>query len=393
MLGRHGGFNQIRRDRLLTTERPRRTENFLSAEERILLGAVPATAPLPAPPAGVRGDEILIEVPGTAAPTLHPTAELVRKGERSSVWRIGLGGENFHSQRAGRQQSRISAHELEIFAKDSPKTRHSEVLRPDWLNLSYHPSIIPRYRRFRPADILVRPGIGGGGLATLYRGELNIGNDWPWCTAGKLFVGGNLQFDSPTAFASGVMVGPNLMLTASHAAPWDVSGWWMRFVPAYRDGAAPFGESYVSDFHGVRFADEDSDYVICRLYTPPTCGWMGSSGSTDDDFYEDRGWDSIGYPTDFFGGQRPAVEWNVTPEDADVSGSEVEITFSSPFTSGGWSGGPLFGWIDGQPRVVGITRGVQHIDYGPFGDDDDALFTGGILMVDLVKFGLANWPA
>jgi hypothetical protein len=376
----------------MTTIVEPKTERFLSAEQRIALPPVLATVPVPPPVGGTRGDQILIESHGPNAPAVYPTAEMIYRGDDKSSWRISLGCEHFHSQRAGRTQKRIPADELRRFAADAPRLRQKEVFRPEWLNHRYLPSVIPRYSRIR-RQLDPRAGILGLGGATLYRGELNIGNDWPWCTAGKLFVGRDLQYDTPTAFASGVMVGPNLMLTASHAAPWDTPGWWMRFVPAYKDGAAPFGQSYVSDFYGVRFPDDDSDYVICRLYTPPSCGWMGSAGSTDDDFYEDRGWDTIGYPTDFFNGQRPAVEWNISPEDADDSDGEVEITFSSPFSSGGWSGGPLFGWVDDQPRVVGIMRGIQHIDYGPFGDDDDTLFTGGNLMVDFVKYGLANWPA
>jgi hypothetical protein len=58
----------------------------------------------------------------------------------------------------------------------------------------------------------------------------------------------------------------------------------------------------------------------------------------------------------------------------------------------GWSGGPLFGWIDDQPVVVGIMRGIQHIDDW-VSSDDDTLFTGGLHMIELIKYGLANWSA
>ena len=94
-----------------------------------------------------------------------------------------------------------------------------------------------------------------------------------------------------------------------------------------------------------------------------------------------------------FEGDVPCAEWNINPEDASVDGREVEISFSSAFSSKGWSGGPLFGWVNGDPHVVGIMRGVQHHDYWLFGSDDDTVFTGGNLMVDLVKHGLSNWPA
>ncbi|MFN7932600.1 MAG: serine protease [Bryobacteraceae bacterium] len=287
--------------------------------------------------------------------------------------------------------AQLRREEVRKFGEDgSPLTG---VFRPAWLEHLYTPRIVPRYARLRLKDVYVRSGIHGP--MTLYRGELFSERDYPWCTIGKLFTGTAPDFGTERPWGSGVLVGPNLMLTAGHAIPWGVPGWFLRFVPAYRDGNEPFGHSYVSRVRGIREADDNSDYAICELATPlgRTCGWMGSQGTTDDDFYEDRGWDSVGYPLDFFGGERPCVEWNITPEDADVSDGEVEITFSSPFSSGGWSGGPLFGWVDGGPRVVGIMRGIQHNDYGIFGSDDDTVFTGGNLMVDLVKFGLANWPS
>lgn len=131
-------------------------------------------------------------------------------------------------------------------------------------------------------------------------------------------------------------------------------------------------------------------YVICELYEPlgQVCGWMGTWGSANDEFYENHGWDSVGYPVNFFGGQRPAVEWNVTPEEADEDDREVRISFPSPFTSPGWSGGPLFGWVNEGFRVVGISRGT----HSPLFGSDQAIFTGGLHMVDLVRYGLANWP-
>ena len=291
--------------------------------------------------------------------------------------------------RLGQAAGRLDSRDLRFAREPASPDGHS----PPWLTLRPHPVILPRRWAVRGDDVLVRSRVPRGPL-NVYRGELDILNDYPWCTVGKVFVGAGTDLSTPTGFGSGVMVGRNLMLTASHVAPWGARPWWMRFVPAFKDGLEPFGSSYVSEYFGITSSDDDSDYVICRLYDPigDACGWMGSWGSTDDDFYEDRAWDSVGYPGDFANGQRPCVEWNITPEDADVNGSEVEITFASAFTSPGWSGGPLFGWVNGEPRVVGVTRGTQQTDYWIFGSDDDALFTGGLHMVDLVKHGLANWP-
>jgi len=83
------------------------------------------------------------------------------------------------------------------------------------------------------------------------------------------FVGAGDDFSNWTESGTGTLVGPNLMLTASHIAPWDVDGCWMRFVPAYQDGSGPFGDSFVRQFRGVKSPDDQHDYIICDLYTHP----------------------------------------------------------------------------------------------------------------------------
>lgn len=99
---------------------------------------------------------------------------------------------------------------------------------------------------------------------------------FPFSCSGKLFVGANSNFVAPLWTGSAAIVGRNLLLTASHCAPWNTSGtggitgWWMRFVPSYNNGTEPLGSSYISDFRGVENTDDVTglDYVICRLYKP-----------------------------------------------------------------------------------------------------------------------------
>lgn len=371
------------------------TETFLTPEERALRPVVVATEEIPNFSFGRRGDGFAVESKGSAKPEIRVSIEEVRRVRQVTQWRahIAFDDKKVRVLQLGQERGHIPITYLNKKVRARRRLIPTPAFRPNWLDLRYHPRILPRCRRLNGKEGFAIPGIPPG-MISIYRGELVIENDWPWCTIGKLFVGHGDDFDNFTSQASGVLVGPNLMLTASHAAPWDVDEWWMKFVPAYRDGSGPFGFSYVRQFRGVRHDDHDSDYVVCELYEPlgQICGWMGSWASSDDEFYEDLGWDSVGYPVDFFGGQRPAVEWNVQPEEADEDDREVAISFESPFTSPGWSGGPLFGWVNDGFRVVGISRGTTHYDYWIFGSDDDAIFTGGLHMVDLIRFGLANWP-
>jgi hypothetical protein len=93
------------------------------------------------------------------------------------------------------------------------------------------------------------------------------------------------------------MVGRNLIVTASHVAPWEGADWWMRFVPSYWGGISvpgsrftqPFGGAFVEKFRGIRNKDDVTgrDLVICRLNKPmgDLTGWMGSLYFGDDEDY------------------------------------------------------------------------------------------------------------
>jgi hypothetical protein len=106
-------------------------------------------------------------------------------------------------------------------------------------------------------------------------------DNWPYSTMGKVFVGRTNDYNNAVFVGSGVLVGPHTLLTASHVVPWEwvASGdWWVRFVPAYFNGAAPYGDSYVSGWYGFKTDSvEGDDYVVCDLYESlgNHCGWLG----------------------------------------------------------------------------------------------------------------------
>jgi hypothetical protein len=219
--------------------------------------------------------------------------------------------------------------------------------------------------------------------------------EWPWRTVGKVLSGNMPNFDNARHSGTGVLVGPNLLLTASHLHCWDhpPEGWWMRFVPAYVEGLEPYGRSFVSDVHGYQTDGHPGglDYVICKLYEPlgNRTGWMGSKSFGSDADYENRRWTSVGYPDVFMGGQDAAVDYNIEIVDIDNDGNdsrELEVDYNVAF-GGGWSGGPLWGWFDGDAKVIGIKSGYEADGWDPV----RGVFAGGRPMVDLVKFGWAHW--
>ncbi|KAI4212176.1 MAG: hypothetical protein LQ351_005045 [Letrouitia transgressa] len=217
--------------------------------------------------------------------------------------------------------------------------------------------------------------------------------DYPWCTIGKVFVGRDANFNSPIWTGSGALVGSNLLLTAGHVAPWGLPGWWMRFVPAYNNGSEPFGSSYVETYRGYHQDGEVNglDYVICKLYTllGNSVGWMGARSFGNDDDYYNGSWTSVGYPAEPAnpGAQFMVVEEGVKIVDVDNEGSNGRELESTMYGLGGWSGGPLWAYIDDQPRIIGVMSG----DETDFLQPRYTVSAGGRAMVDLILWGRSNW--
>jgi hypothetical protein len=173
--------------------------------------------------------------------------------------------------------------------------------------------------------------------------------------------------------------------------PWGNRAASIRFVPAYRDGVDErVGEAWVERFRGVPReggTTDEHDFALCKLdwRIGDRTGWMGSQSWSSEDPYYAGSWISVGFPEAFMGGAIPAVEAPVGVEDIDASGDYIEIE-TDDFTSGGWSGGPLWGWING-PRVIGIASGLDW----DWPDPERSVFAGGPALVALVKHGWAHW--
>jgi V8-like Glu-specific endopeptidase len=215
---------------------------------------------------------------------------------------------------------------------------------------------------------------------------------WPWCTVGKVFAGKNDNYVSPLWTGSGTVVGAvNLLLTAGHVVPWDQPGWWMRFVPAYDNSAEPFGSSYVSDVYGYNPNDtvKPDDYAVGKLYTPlgNSVGYMGAQAWSNDGNYTDNSWISVGYPGAILNAQVPIVDSNIVVTNVQDDGDSklLEDTF---FGYPGWSGGPMWNWLEEQPRVVAVMSGY---DYTSDGTPIDSLEAAGIDMLNLLIWAIKNW--
>lgn len=305
--------------------------------------------------------------------------------------KIQLNCTNFRKSHLGKSQGKLSFDELKQYAGRGGQSGY----RPKWMPITYNPGIIPR--RNRRLEKYVK-GICGANipLAVLDRKELVDFKSYPWCTVGKVLYGKNENYNSFQE-GSGVLVGRNLLLTCSHGVPWGEQSWWIKFIPGENNNTEPFGSSFVESYRGIPTEKDNvhgRDYVICKLYKPlgDIVGWMGTQAFGDDDDYYNGTWTSVGYPTDA-GIDVPFVEPFLTIEDVDDDSDGKELE-TYQFSTGGWSGGPLWGWIGNEPKVIGIMSGNETdftLAFWEGFSEDHSVSAGGNHMVDLVNYGIANW--
>jgi hypothetical protein len=190
-------------------------------------------------------------------------------------------------------------------------------------------------------------------------------------------------------------VGDRVVLTARHVVPWTSiaqGNWWMKFVPAYFDGAEPFGSSFTSNVHYYGTDDGDynlsHDYAVMRLFTPlgASLGYLGSTEFSDswrnlDVFI------NIGSLADVAGAQRPV--WQRYWIEDDYEDDDGQILETEASLNHGASGGPFFAWFESgtQIRLIGNVGGETSFN----GDRDNSL-AGGPNLVSLIDWARANWP-
>jgi V8-like Glu-specific endopeptidase len=274
-------------------------------------------------------------------------------------------------------------------------------------------SHVPAGMRTVPVPPAVRPAgqlrTGSGAqltaaaAATATPGDPALFDVWPWSTVGKVVFG---HYESgirhTDGHGSGVLVGRRVMLTAGHVVPWeymDAGTWWMRFYPAFYNGMSSlFGVSEIDGWYGIEdttpFDDDVSDiagrdYAVCSLVKPlgDICGFVGAT-HLEESRYDDFVYTSIGYPGNVQNGDVPCIETGLTIRDIDNAGEGLELETRRYPAAGGWSGGPLWAQIDGGIRVVGVATSPQK-DFGF--DPVRVMHSGGGLMMDIIRYGLANF--
>jgi hypothetical protein len=115
--------------------------------------------------------------------------------------------------------------------------------------------------------------------------------------------------------------------------------------------------------------------------------------------YLDRTWRTSGYPIDAFNGQEQMGLRSISLKKVDRHGELGVELESDVFASAGWSGGPMWDYLDGKPTIVGVCSGGERdcseSPGGCYGVGDGGEYhdvsAGGRLMTHLVRYGLAHW--
>lgn len=222
---------------------------------------------------------------------------------------------------------------------------------------------------------------------------------FPWCTVGRV--------DTPLGWCTGCTIGSRLLLTANHAIQFNSDGTagWVRFRPAYYNGSAPFGEAWATNViwwmqttgsNGLTDQETAFDYVVCVLdnrmgdtvgypgYRTYNSGWNGGSF-----------WQHMGYPGDLSGGERPAFQGDCvvsTVGNESTAGQTGFVLGHFNDAVGGHSGGPVWGWWDGEPwpRVVGTQSAEASVPAPNTSGDNE--FGGGPALSSLISWARSNFP-
>lgn len=198
---------------------------------------------------------------------------------------------------------------------------------------------------------------------------------------------------------SGVMVGPRHLLTCNHGIDWTpppgFAADWLTFVPGYFDGGAPFGTTFATHVYAVQPNNNDGfstgnegqfDYAVLVLADRigERTGWWGTK-SYNDNWDGNSNWWHIGYPSDIASQERPVFERGFSMNGDDALNDAAQPIYHQADVWPGQSGGPMFGFWDGEPWPCAVA--VQS-----WQSDGTNGASGGASLVDLVIRARSDHP-
>jgi V8-like Glu-specific endopeptidase len=269
--------------------------------------------------------------------------------------------------------------------------------RPEWSDLFYLPRVLPstspgRLRRINGRGLVEPAYVYGADARQVYQDT-----GYPWRCVGRVT-------NNEGKAGSGALVGPDLMVTAGHVVPWNsvnAGSWWMKFVPDFFDSQSLIGagvQSNVEQVLGYSAAYYSGsvagyDWAICKLYNPLGSSW-GYFGwnSYSSDWENWPVWMVAGYPAAVAQGLRPSWQGGISILDDDGDSNDGdELESETADISPGNSGGPIWGWWNNDPRIIGVVSGWQSEYIALAGTEDNNIFASGSGLGNLIAWGRSNW--
>lgn len=313
--------------------------------------------------------------------------------DKEGTWLLEL-GDDFMMGRPGRAVKMLPRAEVE-------KKTYAEIKPgiPKWSGITYHTKVSSPREKQLLTRISGKKVTAHGYIFGADDRQVYYPSGYPWRCVGRVevwyIIGTTWYFFGS---GTGALVGDNIMVTASHMFPWFVGalgwGWAMKFTPAYYDGSSTYGSgvySWCERGYGYSNHDQGDDMIVMKLYTPlgNSLGWFGSK--TYHDSWEDgHYWTKCGYPGAVASGQRPSrIMWfPIVDDDWDGAGLELEYKADS---SGGDSGGPVFGWWNNGPHLVGVHSGGEEEYHFPWYIVKNNVAAGGSILPNLIIWAQNNW--
>ncbi len=302
---------------------------------------------------------------------------------------------------AGRKIEVFDREELQAAGGDA---RHTPGLMPEWADLVYHPKVAARPAR-RQMQRFDGRSVTPLNTTFLYGSDdrhVYYPSGYPWQCVGKIDIYPNATSSNPTKWGSGVLIGDRIVLTAGHVAADidDPHSWKMRFTAGMYNGGSVVGAgavSYVSDSKWYGDNVSGHDIGLLRLYEPlgTSLGYFGAKTYTSS-WNNGSYWILTGYPYDVASAVSPSRQFGIAVLDEDSdSVNSAELEHHGDIASGD-SGGPFFGFWDGDPvpYAVGTTSGHETVG-GPSwtGCEDNNIEAGGALLIQAILAARSAWPA
>lgn len=242
--------------------------------------------------------------------------------------------------------------------------------------------------------------------------------NYPYSTIGRIMAANNGS-SVWQGVCTGVLVGPDMVLTATHLLrDLPLAEWRFKFVPGSHDGAhttAPDGTGNTSALFTGEVVNGNTtgsvwgdnvfervngfDFAVFRIdrRLGDHWGYLGYIYSNGSSGYEDNSWLSVGYPVVLNGGrfpfESPISISGVDKDDHNSRELETESLLGGSILGPGvnwegWSGGPLIRWKDGSYWVGGVLSGW---DTDGLDTNGVHVFAGGPRLAVVIEQAMRQW--